>query len=66
LSGLGAVVVYMVSMISLFVLRRKEPDLERSFRAPLYVVFPAIALVAKGCDLTDKEFERAWQSTPGW
>lgn len=45
LSALGAVVMYVMSMVSLFVLRRKEPDLERPFRAPFYPVFPAIALV---------------------
>ena len=32
-------------MISLFVLRKREPDLERPFRAVAYPVFPALALV---------------------
>ena len=45
LSVLGAVLMYMMSMVSLFVLRIKEPDLERPFTAPFYPVFPAIALV---------------------
>jgi ethanolamine permease len=45
LSVMGAVVMYMMSMISLFILRFKEPDLERPFAAPFYPVFPAIALV---------------------
>ncbi|PJJ79504.1 ethanolamine permease [Mucilaginibacter auburnensis] len=44
LSVLGAVVMYMMSMISLFILRKKEPDLERPFRSPFYPVFPGIAL----------------------
>ncbi|MEW5854567.1 MAG: ethanolamine permease [Myxococcota bacterium] len=44
LSGLGAVVLYIVSMISLFALRKKEPQLERPFIAPMYPVFPAVAL----------------------
>lgn len=44
LAGLGAVVLYVTSMVSLFVLRRKEPDLERPFRAPMYPLMPAIAL----------------------
>jgi ethanolamine permease len=44
-SVLGAVVMYIVSMISLFALRKKEPSLERPFRAPFYPYFPAIALV---------------------
>lgn len=45
LSVLGAVVMYAISMLSLFVLRRKEPGLERPFRAPFYPVTPAVALV---------------------
>lgn len=45
LSVLGAVIMYMMSMLSLFVLRVKEPALERPFTAPFYPVFPAIALL---------------------
>jgi ethanolamine permease len=45
LSALGAVLMYAVSMLSLLVLRRKEPKLERPFKAPFYPVFPLIALV---------------------
>lgn len=45
LSVMGAVSMYMMSMISLFILRVKEPKLERSFASPLYPVFPAIALI---------------------
>ena len=32
-------------MISLLKLRKKEPDLERPFKVPMYPVFPIIALV---------------------
>ena len=45
LSVLGAVVMYMMSMISLFILRKTQPNIERPFKAPFYPVFPAIALV---------------------
>jgi ethanolamine permease len=45
ISALGAVLMYLMSMISLFLLRKKEPGLERPFIAPLYPVFPAIALI---------------------
>lgn len=45
LAGMGAVVLYSTSMVSLFVLRKKQPNLERPWRAPAYPVFPAIALV---------------------
>ncbi len=45
ISVLGAILMYIISMISLFVLRKKEPELERPFKAPLYPFFPALALV---------------------
>jgi len=45
LSVLGAVLMYMMSMVSLFILRRKESNLNRPFTAPFYPVFPAIALL---------------------
>jgi amino acid transporter len=35
LSAFGAIVMYIASMLSLFRLRRCEPDLERPFAAPL-------------------------------
>lgn len=44
LSTIGAVVVYIISMLSLFRLRQTQPTLPRSFKAPFYPVFPAIAL----------------------
>ncbi len=44
LSALGAIVMYIVSLLSLFRLRRIEPDLERPFRVPFYPVVPLIAL----------------------
>jgi ethanolamine permease len=45
LSVLGAIVMYMMSMVSLFVLRIKAPNMERPFIAPFYPVFPSIALI---------------------
>jgi ethanolamine permease len=45
LSALGAVSMYMMSMVSLFILRKKEPTLERPFVSPFYPVFPAVALI---------------------
>jgi ethanolamine permease len=45
LSVLGAVVMYGMSMLSLIVLRKKEPNLERPFKAPFYPFFPIIAFV---------------------
>lgn len=45
LSALGAVSMYLISMLSLFALRQKEPTIDRPFRAPFYPYFPAIALL---------------------
>lgn len=44
MSVFGAILMYILSMLSLFKLRRSEPGMVRPFRAPLYPVFPAIAL----------------------
>ncbi len=46
MSVFGAIVMYIISMLALFKLRRSEPDMERPFRAPLFPFFPAFALVA--------------------
>lgn len=45
LSVLGALTLYVFSMITVLVLRRKEPGLERPYRVPLYPFFPIVALV---------------------
>jgi ethanolamine permease len=44
MSVFGAIVMYIVSMMSLFALRKNEPNLERPFAAVAYPLFPAIAL----------------------
>jgi ethanolamine permease len=45
LSVLGALLMYVLAMASLFRLRRLEPKLVRPFRAPLYPWLPALALI---------------------
>jgi ethanolamine permease len=44
LSALGALTMYVCSMLALFRLRRSAPNLERPFRAPFYPVLPLVAL----------------------
>ncbi len=44
LAVFGAVTLYILSMCSLFALRRREPELARPFRAPGYPFVPALAL----------------------
>jgi len=46
MSVFGAITMYIVSMASLFRLRRSEPALMRPYRTPAYPLFPAIALAA--------------------
>jgi ethanolamine permease len=41
----GALTLYAISMVSLFALRKKEPELARPYRTPLYPAAPALALV---------------------
>lgn len=45
MSVFGAIVMYIISMMSLFTLRKNEPNLARPFPAMFYPAFPAIALV---------------------
>jgi len=50
LAAFGALGLYVVSMLSLFQLRRRAPELERPYRVPLYPLVPALALIiATGC-----------------
>ena len=44
ISVLGALTLYVISMVTCLALRRKEPGLERPFRVPFYPVFPVVAL----------------------
>jgi len=41
----GALTLYIVSMVALLQLRKKEPDLERPFKVPFYPITPIVALV---------------------
>jgi ethanolamine permease len=45
MSALGAIVMYITSLLSLMRLRKREPRLERPFRVPLYPLFPTTALI---------------------
>jgi len=44
-STLTALVWYILAMVSLFVLRRREPQLFRTYRAPVYVVLPVTVVL---------------------
>ena len=45
ISVFGALTLYIISMVALLRLRKKEPNLERPFKVPMYPAFPVIALV---------------------
>jgi ethanolamine permease len=45
LSVFGALLLYLISLLALFRLRRSEPDLVRTYRAPFYPYSPLISLV---------------------
>jgi len=44
MSALGAIVLYIMSLLSLFRLRGREAGLPRPFRTPYYPLFPLVAL----------------------
>jgi ethanolamine permease len=45
ISVFGALTLYIISMIALLRLRKKEPQLERPFKVPMYPLFPVVALI---------------------
>jgi ethanolamine permease len=45
MAAMGAVTLYAVSMLALIRLRKREPNLVRPYRTPLYPYLPAVALV---------------------
>ena len=51
-SVFGALTLYIVAMVCMIRLRRREPELERPFRTPFYPVFPIVALAIAGISLT--------------
>ncbi len=44
LAAFGALTIYILAMVSLLVLRKTQPQLERPFKTPLYPVTPIVAL----------------------
>jgi ethanolamine permease len=47
----GALTLYIISMISVMVLRKKEPEMPRPFKVPLYPLAPVVALVIASVSL---------------
>ncbi len=45
ISVFGALTLYIISMVALLRLRKKEPQLERPFKVPFYPLFPITALI---------------------
>lgn len=60
IAAFGALTLYVISMISLFVLRSKEPNMERPFKVPLYPIFPAVALTIAAVSLVAMSFFNGW------
>lgn len=45
LSVFGALTLYIIAMVSIIILRKREPELPRPFRVAFYPAFPVISLV---------------------
>ncbi|SMC68327.1 ethanolamine permease [Pedobacter africanus] len=44
ISVFGALTLYIIAMLAILILRKKEPLLDRPFRVPFYPVFPIVSL----------------------
>ena len=51
ISVFGALTLYIISMVAMMRLRKKEPDLNRPYRVPFYPLFPMTALVIASISL---------------
>ena len=51
MSVFGALTLYIISMIALLRLRKKEPELHRPFKVPLFPIFPYSALIIASVSL---------------
>ena len=60
LSVLGALLMYVLSLLSLFRLRAREPALARPFRAPLYPWLPGTSLFVAGVCLLSVAWTAPW------
>ncbi|TGM31897.1 ethanolamine permease [Leptospira biflexa] len=45
ISALGACGMYLLSLVSYIILRKKEPHLDRPYKAPLYPILPVVAIL---------------------
>ncbi|QNN42450.1 ethanolamine permease [Pedobacter roseus] len=45
ISVFGALTLYIISMVSVMVLRKNSPEMARPFKTPVYPLFPIIALI---------------------
>jgi len=45
IASLGALSLYIISMISIIALRKKNPELKRPFKVPFYPLTPIVALI---------------------
>ncbi len=62
LSAIGAVTMYIISMISLLVLRKRKPMMERPFKTPFYPFFPCLALGLSGLSLLAIAWYNPWET----
>lgn len=57
ISSFGAVALYIISMISLFILRKKQPELNRPFKV-YYPHVPSITFILAVENLDSEELEQ--------
>ncbi|MCH2021841.1 MAG: ethanolamine permease [Saprospiraceae bacterium] len=52
----GALTLYIISMISLFKLRKDQPKMDRPFKVPFYPLFPFLAIIISSIALVSMAF----------
>ena len=66
MSVFGALTLYILSMISLLMLRKKEPNLDRPFKVPFFPFFPYAALVIASVSLVAMALYNLNDLLPGY
>ena len=59
----GALTLYLLSMLAVVALRRREPELVRPYRAPLYPAVPIVAVVLTALCLVAMAWSYPWVAT---
>lgn len=58
-------IFYFLTFLAVFILRKREPELYRPYKVPLYPIIPGIALLGGGFILINTLFTQTWLAMVG-